>query len=56
MKVKNLLVISNGRGEDSIAITILEQLKLVCQEENAFFDKAHVRAAHPVPYAARQPG
>ena len=39
---KHLLVISNGRGEDSIAITILEQLKKVCLEEEVYFDKSNM--------------
>jgi len=41
---KNILVISNGRGEDSIAITILEQLKKVCLEEDLAFDKTSIIA------------
>lgn len=35
-------MISNGRGEDSIAITILEQLKKVCLEEELPFDKTSI--------------
>ena len=31
---RSILVISNGKGEDSIAVTILEKLKLIAQEED----------------------
>ncbi|MDR2431500.1 MAG: lipid-A-disaccharide synthase-related protein [Candidatus Margulisbacteria bacterium] len=32
---RGLLIISNGKGEDSIAVTLLEKLKLVAKEEAA---------------------
>jgi tetraacyldisaccharide 4'-kinase len=41
---RNILVISNGRGEDSIAVTLLENLKKVLRKEELSEEDLHIIA------------
>lgn len=41
---KTILVVSNGRGEDSIAITILDQFKRIKAEDNTDYDSSWIVA------------